>query len=278
MIVRDEEPILERCLRSFLDAELVDHWTICDTGSTDGTRELVRYLMRERPGRLYRHTWRNFGHNRTLALRRARGSADWLLVVDADYVLRSVHDGLREWLAEAAIVELDAWQVKVHDHGLDYYVPRLVRGDADLRYVGVTHEALEVPAAMNLLGLELEHVGDGSSTPGKLERDLELLAPGVDAGEPRATFYTAETLRYLGLNAPAQMMYGRRARQNGWDEERWYASYQAARLGRDVEKLLECWRERPWRHEPLSAAAAIVGVDPRALGDSLFLEPAPHPI
>jgi glycosyltransferase involved in cell wall biosynthesis len=278
MIVRDEEPILTRCLRSFLEADLVDTWTICDTGSTDGTRELVKYLLRSKPGRLYRHTWRSFGHNRTLALRRARGSADWLLVVDADYVLRFVNDGLREWLAGAGAIAVDAWQVSVFDHGLEYRVPRLVRGDAELRYVGATHEALEVPNAMNIVGLQLEHVGDGASTAVKLELDLELLRPALEAGDPRATFYTAETLRYLGLHGPAQAMYGKRARQNGWAEERWYASYQAARLGRDVEALIECWRERPWRHEPLTAAAALVGSDLRVTGDSLFLEPAPQPL
>ena len=40
MIVRNESAILERCLRSVADH--VACWVIGDTGSTDGTQDLIR--------------------------------------------------------------------------------------------------------------------------------------------------------------------------------------------------------------------------------------------
>ena len=43
MIVRNEEPIVERCLESV--AELIDAWVICDTGSHDRTPELIRSAL-----------------------------------------------------------------------------------------------------------------------------------------------------------------------------------------------------------------------------------------
>lgn len=273
MIVRDEAAILERCLTRVRELDLVDHWTICDTGSTDDTPALATELMRGIPGRLYRHQWRGFAWNRTLALRRARGSADWLLVIDADHLV-TADERARELLAVDPL-PVDAWNVLIHDHGLDYRLPLLVRGTAELRYVGATHECLDTVNTAHALGLELDHVGDGSARAGKLERDLLLLKPGLERRDPRATFYMAQTLRDLGSDRAAAVLYDRRSTLNGWEEERWYATYQAARLRRDVEELLEVWRARPWRHEPLTAAAAIVACDLRAAGDSLFLEPVP---
>src|SRR3954469_17843483 len=88
MIVRDEAAVLERCLKSVLP--YVSHWTICDTGSTDGTPEMIERFMAKAgiPGTLYRDEWISFGHNRTLAIQRARGTADYHLLIDADMVLR----------------------------------------------------------------------------------------------------------------------------------------------------------------------------------------------
>jgi glycosyltransferase involved in cell wall biosynthesis len=272
MIVRDEAAILPRCLGRLRELDLVDTWTVCDTGSADATRRVVREHLRDLPGRLYRHTWRDFGHNRTLALRRARGTARWLLVVDADFVV-SAAEGLREFLAADVFPTLDAWHVLLHDHGLDYRLPLLVRGSADLRYVGVTHEYLDTLNVAPLLGLEIEHLGDGAATADKLERDLRLLAPGVEARDPRSTFYSAEALRFLGNYPAAVVLYARRAELNGWEEERWYARYMAAKLRGDIAGLWDAWQARPWRHEPLTAAAEIAAADPRAQLDSLFLEP-----
>jgi len=45
MIVKNEVDVLGACFASCRD--LIDHWVICDTGSTDGTQELIR---REREG------------------------------------------------------------------------------------------------------------------------------------------------------------------------------------------------------------------------------------
>lgn len=86
MIVKNEAKVIERCLASARD--LVDTWVISDTGSTDGTQQLIRTAMHGIPGELHEEPWFNFGHNRTLNIRRARGKADYLLLLDADHVIR----------------------------------------------------------------------------------------------------------------------------------------------------------------------------------------------
>ena len=43
MIVKDEAPVIERCLRSV--KPWIDHWVIVDTGSSDGTQAMIRKFM-----------------------------------------------------------------------------------------------------------------------------------------------------------------------------------------------------------------------------------------
>ena len=48
MIVKDEARVIERCLASVLP--LIDNWVIVDTGSTDGTQELIKYMLKDLVG------------------------------------------------------------------------------------------------------------------------------------------------------------------------------------------------------------------------------------
>ena len=75
MIVRNEAPVILRCLASVLP--LIDSWAIVDTGSTDGTQILIRDRLKALPGELYERPWRDFASNRTEALDLARGRGDY---------------------------------------------------------------------------------------------------------------------------------------------------------------------------------------------------------
>ena len=62
----------------------------------------------------------------------------------------------------------------------------------------------------------------------------------------------------------------------GWEEEAWYSAYRIGRMTGDVDALIRAYERRPWRHEPLSAAAAIVA-SRGARDDLLFMEAAASP-
>jgi len=66
MIVKNEIDVIARCLESV--RPLIGHWTIVDTGSTDGTIEKIRSVMAELPGQLHERPWIDFGTNRTEAI------------------------------------------------------------------------------------------------------------------------------------------------------------------------------------------------------------------
>ena len=251
MIVRDEAAVIERCLESMLP--LIDTWTICDTGSTDGTPGLIEELLADVPGRLHHREFRDFGTTRTELMELAAGSADYLLLVDADQTL--------ERRGPLPPLEADAYLLR-YAGGLDYAVPRLVRGDRRWWYEGSTHEylATEGEHGLEVLeGLAVHHHADSGTRSEKLERDTRLLERDLDANpeDVRATFYLAQTLRDRGETERAIALYRRRVELGGWDEEVFYAAYQAGVVTgwSDPEAaipLLEAaFERRPSRAEPL---------------------------
>jgi len=263
MIVRNEAAVLGRCLESVRD--LIDSWVIVDTGSTDGTQDLVRSALRGIPGRLHERPWRDFGHNRTELMTLARGAADYLLLLDADMTLNR-----KGRLPELG---LDGYLV-AYEGPLAYAVPRLVRGDLDWRYVGATHEYLAADGDLRMAALPVltvTHHADGGSRGDKLTRDLRLLERQLAAqpDDPRTVFYLAQTCRELGDLTRAESLYRKRVLLGGWDEEVFYARFRHALLvaGRDWplgrELLADTWESRPSRIEPLYEMA----VGARTRGD-----------
>src|SRR5690242_484513 len=85
MIVKDEAAVIERCLDSV--RPLIDYALIEDTGSTDGTQEIVRAYLRRHgiAGEVIEEPWRDFAYNRThvMARLRDRVSIDYALIMDA---------------------------------------------------------------------------------------------------------------------------------------------------------------------------------------------------
>ena len=86
MIVKNEAHVIERCLRSV--RPLIHAWAIADTGSSDGTQDIIRRCMAGMPGELIERPWVDFASNRNEALELAKKYGDYALIIDADEVLR----------------------------------------------------------------------------------------------------------------------------------------------------------------------------------------------
>lgn len=253
MIVKDEARVIQRCLESVRG--VIDHWVICDTGSTDGTQELIRRSLEGIPGELHERPWVDFGHNRTELMDLARSKADYLLLLDADMTIS--YDQARLHGLEA-----DSYMLR-HDEDPEYWIKRLVRGDRRWWYVGATHEYLTTEGTDrvgSLRAIVIHHHADGGTRAEKLERDLRLLSEEL-AREPdnaRTVFYLAQTVCSLGRVDEALELYRRRAGMGGWPEEVFYALYQVGvlsdRVGRRdqaIVALFDAWNNRPQRAEPL---------------------------
>ena len=119
---------------------------ICDTGSVDATPVLNPRALRDIPGELHHHEWRDFGHNRSRLMELAHGKADYLLLLDADWSLEAApgaFDGLGA----------DAYNV-VHAGDTEFYNKRVVSGRIPWRYVGATHEYITSPRSAAASGLQ----------------------------------------------------------------------------------------------------------------------------
>src|ERR1700739_2942811 len=92
MIVKNEADVVAETLDSV--APYISSWVIVDTGSTDGTQDLIRKHMARLgiPGELHERPWHNFGHNRTEALTLAQGHGDYIWVIDADDIIVGTPD------------------------------------------------------------------------------------------------------------------------------------------------------------------------------------------
>ena len=107
MIVKNESEVIKRCIDSIKD--YISYWVICDTGSTDGTQEIIKTTMEEYgiPGELHEHEWVDYGTNRTKSLELSKDKGDYRLIIDAD-------DFLNVWDVENLFVNLteDSYKIR----------------------------------------------------------------------------------------------------------------------------------------------------------------------
>jgi len=248
LIARDEQETLPRCLDSA--APLVDRILVIDTGSRD---ETIR-VAREHGAEVLERPWRNFEHNRSELLAEASQRCERILMLDADM---RIDEG-----GELPADEADCYMARLAYKGLRYRLPFLIRSSRPWRYRGAAHSYLDCPepaTRVNTDTFTVTHFGPGA-TREKLERDLELLQGDA---QPRSIFYLAQTYRDLGMVDEAIRHYRARAALGGWDEEVFYSLYQAGCLlckhrsfASGAPLLLEAWKMRPSRAEPLRALSA----------------------
>ncbi len=225
-----------------------DHAVILDTGSTDGTQEFLK-TQTVLPVALHERKFVDFGVTRTEGMQLARGTADWLLLLDDDMRLRCDIDPDH---VKEAIEPLAHCYMLQMDSPVTYWNTRLVAGDQPWEYKGVTHEYLDRSGGSpKLFGLKIEH--HYNHGPEKFQRDLKLLSADIarDPYDVRTIFYLAQTLRDSGHIIPAIRYYEMRARMGGWDEEVYCAMYEAARLAEDPKAMSDAAHYRPSRAEPL---------------------------
>jgi glycosyltransferase involved in cell wall biosynthesis len=271
MIVKNESHIIEECLNSVY--KYINYWVICDTGSTDNTKEIIKKFFEEKniPGELHDHEWKGFGYNRTLAFDVAKGKAEYALVIDAD-------DYIHGTLPISNVTNHDGYTLKMGREEFSWWRTQIFKLDLDWEYVGVLHEYAkprnkDLPQLAKLDGnyrVVARTLGarNQNITPvEKYSRDAEILEKALidEPNNTRYMFYLAQSYFDSQQWAKSEEAYTRRALAGQWPEEVYYSLLRVAQCKAMQEKpwpeiqqaFLDAYNYRPTRAEPLYHLAQI---------------------
>jgi glycosyltransferase involved in cell wall biosynthesis len=268
MIVKDESKVIKRCIDSVKD--YIDYWVICDTGSTDGTQDVIKNLMKEYKidGELHEREWKDYGTNRTESLELSNGKCDYRLIIDADDFLE-VQEGANPFnnLTE------DSYKILIKLGSISYYRTQFVKSDQDWKYVGVLHEYLEGPKDSSEGFIENSLMiasvsGDkreGSNGKNKYYTDALTFEKELAKSEDelnndlrsRYQFYLGQSYRDAEMYDRSIEAYQKRADMGGWAEEVYVSLYMIAKIKNAMNKpddeivnaYLKAWEYRPIRLE-----------------------------
>lgn len=257
LIVKNEAHVIHEMIESV--APFISYWVIVDTGSTDGTQDVIREHMERLgiPGEMHERPWRDFGHNRSEAIALAQGHCDYILVMDADDVVVGRPDFGR--------LTDDGYTMRIDD-GVVYWRPQLFRDGVPWRYQGVLHELAVCDSPHTVGQLEGDYrilsrrIGGRNLDPDKYLRDAEVLLAEHrrHPDDARTVFYLAQSYFCYGDFANSRKWDQHRVEMGGWEEEVYYSMFRVAEA---MAKLGEPWPEvqdaylRAWNYRPTRAEA-----------------------
>ena len=261
MIVKNEAHVLEKTLLCLVGYIEFDYYVICDTGSTDGTQQLIKNFFDERgiKGEVHDREWKNFGFNRSEAFKLAEGKSDYVFVFDAD-------DYIHGDVSFSRSLDKDFYLFKFGPNFI-YYRPLLFKNNLNWSFKCVLHEYAHSPLAStseNILGDYFFVSGRSGSRnkdqKAKREKDVKVLEDALkeEPNNERYWFYLAQTYKDSEMYEDAIEAYDKRIRLGGWDQETFFTLLQKAEcyeaLG-EKEKakntFFESFKFRPSRIEGL---------------------------
>jgi glycosyltransferase involved in cell wall biosynthesis len=268
MIVKNESRVIRRCLSSL--KHLIDYWVIVDTGSSDGTQQVIKESLKEVPGELHERPWVDFGHNRNEALDLARDKADYLLFIDADDRLVFSSDFTLPDLDKDCYCALQKESKKTNVNTGNYLI-LLIKGSVNFRWIGVLHETIESPEVLScevLSEVSIEYFRQGcrSQDPEIAIKDVQVLEKAVqeDPSNGRNVFFLAQSYVNVDNYPSALEWYKKRVDMGEERPEVFYSLYVIGVLQKllnmpsevFVKSLHQAYRYNPSRIEPLYAMVA----------------------
>jgi len=247
MIVKNEAHVIINTLTNLCSKVVFDYWVICDTGSTDNTKELIKEFFENKKieGELHENEWLNFGHNRTLALDAAFNKTDFLFIFDADDEI------VGNFVFPENMDECDSYMVK-YGKSLVYKRKQIVNNKKKWKYCGVLHEYIECVDKENKVGeINSEYyiisgkTGNRSQDPQKYAKDAAILEKGYmtalkndDPIHMRYSFYCANSYKDANDKENAIKWYKNTLTLNNWTQEKYISCIKLHELY-ESQKMIE---------------------------------------
>ena len=233
----------EHCIKDTLESiyRYIDYWVVCDTGSTDRTKEIVKEFCAEKgiPGELVEQEWVGFDHNKSLMMESVFGKTDYLLHLDADDIL------VGDFSFTAEDEGFDNYYMTMKRRASTYKATVVYNNRLHWKFCGTAHtiiKCLEKPnystGDLSERGLVIcDPVGSRAFDPKKYFYDAEklkrqffdTLLDDPDNLNRRSAFYTAQSYMDCGMfheSIKWNRLYLNL--QNTWDEERFEAQLRVA--------------------------------------------------
>jgi len=274
MIVKDETHIIEQCLRSI--AKYVDRYDITDTGSTDGTQDLIRRTMEELgvPGEVHQSDWKGFGDHagnmgsRTEAIKNAEKSgADYAWMIDADDYIEGDFKYPENMIA-------DSYSLKLGRGDFSWWRNQIFKLSSQWVYKGILHEYAfcegkpkenvrveRIEGNYRVIARTEGNRNVGITPIEKYKKDAETLKNALidEPTNDRYQFYLAQSYFDSQQWEESLIAYGKRIELGGWQEEVYYSKLRCAIIKGIMEKplpeiaeaFLDAYNFRPTRAEPL---------------------------
>lgn len=241
MIVKNESKTLPKLFKSLQN--VINYYVILDTGSTDGTPDLIKEEMDKYKikGDVHHMEWVNFAVCRQKALELAVGKSDYVLIIDADEELNYNNTKLFNSLSK------DCYYLKRKYGNSEYFLPAIINisenNKLGWKWKGVVHNYLvsenkniTTENVLNDVWI-LSHVHGGAKSHGittkeKYLRDVNLLKEELEKNpnDSRSQFYLAQSYRDALMPKEALEEYKKRINMGGWKEELFYSYYQVGKL------------------------------------------------
>lgn len=196
MIVKNEEDVLERCLKSIQSA--VDEIIIVDTGSTDNTKAIAEKFTQK----IYDFKWINdFSAARNYSFSLA--NMEYCMWFDADDVLlekdlESLLE-LKKTLSPTIDVVMMKYNTSFDENGnpiLSYYRERLIKNNQKYHWVGAVHEAIAYGSNYIYSDISVTHRKEKVNDPNRNINIFESMLARGEKFSAREEYYYARELYY----------------------------------------------------------------------------------
>ncbi|MCA9330003.1 glycosyltransferase family 25 protein [Candidatus Saccharibacteria bacterium] len=270
MMVKNEAHIILEGLETFVP--YINYWVICDTGSTDNTKEVITSFFAEKgiPGELFDAPWyKHYGKNRTIVVRRIPKRFKYFWMVDADDRLVAPN-GFK--LPEK--MTADQYSVRLGTASSEYPYPQIHRNSLKWKYHGIRHEFPDTKV-QNITSefiegeyrMESRRLGDRSKNPNRFLEDALAMEEDMKNFKNNAfmtrryTYYIGQSYKDHGDEKKASEWFFRRTGLGGHTGEvyaSWYYLADAAcNSALKIEYFKSAWRTLLHRAEPLYQLAHV---------------------